>query len=401
MLMRAEDAWPSVGTIAIPRLRRFAAPLGMTAIVLACSESPARVEIAAATTGPQHMVSVSGLSRARWASLKGLAPNDTAWARLLSVYVDQPGATPIIGRYAVTDDGVRFTPRFPFTAGASYRVDVDTSSSGVRAPHITQRFALPATVRARTTRVVGVHPSSPVLPSNTLRWYVEFSAPMETGSALEHVHLMDEAGREVRGAFLALDQELWDPERRRVTLLFDPGRVKRGVRTNEESGTPIVDGRRYRLVIDSAWPDGNGAALVSGAEVAFEGTRADRRSPDPAGWRLTLPTAGARDELRVAFGESLDHALAQRMVTVYDMLGTRVPGTAMMAANDSMWVFSPERAWSQGDYSLHIDSALEDIAGNSVAQVFDTDRRADTTGARTVEGQSIRRVRFRIPAKSR
>jgi hypothetical protein len=386
--------------IAIPRLRRFAAPLGMTAF-LACSERAGRVEITATTTGPEHAIRVSGLAHARRPTLERLTPNDTTWSRVLSVYVDQPGATPIIGRYAVSDDAVRFTPRFPFTAGVSYRVEVDTSAVASAAPRLTHHFSLPATVRARTTRVVGIHPSSPVLPSNTLRWYIEFSAPMEPGSALTHVHLLDEAGREVTGAFLALDQELWDPERRRLTLLFDPGRVKRGVRTNEESGAPLVNGRRYRLMVDDSWPDGNGAALASGAEVAFAAGSDDRRSPDPAKWSLTIPTAGARDGLEVAFGEPLDHALAQRMVTVYDMLGTRVGGTATLAANDSVWVFSPDRAWSEGDYSLHIDSALEDIAGNSVAQVFDTDRRVDSTGARTVDGQSSRTVRFRVPRAAR
>src|SRR5215207_8172467 len=117
---------------------RFAAPLGMTAFLLACGESPARVEIAATTTGPEHAIRVSGLSRARRASLQRLAPNDSTWTRLLAVYVDQPGATPIIGRYALTDDDVRFTPRFLFTAGASYRVELDTSSVGASAPRITQ-----------------------------------------------------------------------------------------------------------------------------------------------------------------------------------------------------------------------------------------------------------------------
>ena len=369
--------------------------------LLACSEPTARVEITAQTTGPEHAVRVSGLARARRQALERLAPNDTTWGRILAVYVDQPGATPIIGRYAVSGDGVRFMPRFPFTAGVSYRVEVDTGVVPATAPRLTHRFALPAAVLARTTRVVGIHPSSPVLPSNTLRWYIEFSSPMETGNALAHVHLLDEAGREVKGAFLALDQELWDPERRRVTLLFDPGRVKRGVRTNEESGAPLVDGRRYRLVVDDSWPDGTGAALASGAELAFAAGGDDRRSPDPAQWRLTIPSAGTRDGLAVAFGESLDHALAQRMVTVYDMLGTRVGGTVTLAANDSVWVFSPERAWSEGDYSLHVDSALEDVAGNSVAQVFDTDRRVDSTGARTVEGQATRMVRFRVPRAAR
>jgi len=389
--------------IAIPRLRRYAAPLGMTILSLACAEPAAKIKIAAVTTGPEHAVEVTGLSRVTMRTAGKLAPNDSAWPRVLAVYVDQPRAPAIIGRYAVTNgSGIRFTPRFPFTPGVSYRVEVDTSAlTATSDPIVTHRFALPATARPRTTRVVAIHPSAATLPANLLRWYVELSAPMEMGNALAHVHLMDEAGREVTGAFLALDQELWDPERRRITLLFDPGRVKRGVRTNVESGAPLVAGRRYRLVIDDAWEDGNGAPLASGAELASDVGPADRQSPDPERWRLTSPAEGSREALQVAFAESLDHALAARMLSVYDSLGTRLTGVAQLAANDSVWAFVPERPWADGEHTLRVDSALEDIAGNSVAQVFDTDRSTDTSGTRTVEGESIRQVRFRVTPAGR
>jgi hypothetical protein len=370
---------------------------GVTVGALACGEVP-KVQITTTTTGPEHAVSVSGLSRVTMRTVGKLTPNDSAWPRVLSVHVDQRGTPAIIGRYAVTNgSGIRFTPRFPFTAGVSYRVEVDTSAlTATSDPIVIHRFTLPAVVNARTTRVVGIHPSSTTLPSNLLRWYIELSAPMETGNALAHVRLMDEAGREVPAAFLALDQELWDPERRRLTLLFDPGRVKRGVRTNVESGAPLVAGRRYRLVIDDAWKDGNGAPLASGAELAFDVGAADRQSPDPERWRLTSPAEGSREALEVAFGESLDHALATRMLSVYDARGTRLAGVASLMANDSLWTFVPERPWADGEHTLRVDSALEDIAGNSVAQVFDADRSADSTRARTVEGESIRQVRFKM-----
>jgi hypothetical protein len=380
-------------------VRRLAGAAAL--IALACG-GPSTVEVATVVSGPEHSVEVSGLSRALTRRLSGLPPNDSAWSRALAVYVEQPGAPPIIGRYALAGGRLRFTPRFPFTPGVSYRVEVDTSARvAPTGTPLIHRFALPATVHARTTRVVGIHPSAPTLPANLLRWYIEFSASMEAGNALAYVHLMDESGREVTSAFLALDQELWDPERRRLTLLFDPGRVKRGVRTNVESGAPLVTGRRYRLVIDDSWPDGKGARLASGADVAFAAGADDRQSPNPDGWRLTPPVAGGRDALRVGFGESLDHALAARMVSVYDALGTRVPGTAQLAASDSVWLFTPERAWAAGEYTLHVDSALEDVAGNSVAHVFDADRGTDTSGSRTVEGESTRRVRFRVAPAGR
>ncbi len=368
-------------------------------------------EIAVELTRTPQAVEVRGLDRAAVRRLARLAPNDSLWPALLAVYVERStvdsGATPpVIGHYVALADRVRFEPRFPFAAGVAYRVEVDTTaiSGGASAPAshavgrtpLTHRFAVPAVTHARTTRVTGVYPSSGRLPSNLLRWYVETSAPMEVGNALEHVHLMDESGREVRGAFLALDQELWDPERRRLTLLFDPGRVKRGVRTNVESGAPLIAGRRYRLVVDDRWTDGTGAPLASGFEHAFEVMDADRRSPDPDRWRLTAPSSGTRTPLRVSFGEPLDHALAARMLTVVDVGGTPVPGSVNLAAGDSVWTFSPNIDWVAGDYELRVGGALEDLAGNNVVRVFDVDRRVDSAGVDRDVLHATRSVRFRI-----
>jgi len=86
---------------------------------------------------------------------------------------------------------------------------------------------------------------------------------------------------------------------------------------------------------------------------------------------------------------------------VYDALGTRVAGAAELAANDSVWQFVPERPWHEGEYALRVDAALEDIAGNSVAHVFDADLGADTTGARAVERESTRSVHFRVKSSDR
>ena len=368
----------------------------------------------AIVTGAQHAVEVDGVTGDGLRHLARLTPTDSTWGRVVAVYVDDDGAAngkrpAIIGRTEVVDGRIRFEPRFPFAPGVSYRVVVDTgalarlggdetlTSDSDPEGVVEHRFAIPTAAKQPTTRVVAVHPSAERLPSNLLRWYVELSAPMEAGSALEHVRLLDESGREVTGAFLALDQELWDPERRRLTLLHDPGRVKRGVRTNVESGAPLVAGRRYRLVIDSEWRDGNGAPLTSGFEHAFEVVDADRESPDPSRWRVTPPGAGTRADLRVAFAEPLDHALASHMLSVRRVGGTTLPGTAALAAGDSVWSFTPLSPWVAGDYVLRVSSALEDVAGNSVARVFDADRdsggiAAETAGARGPH----REVRFRI-----
>jgi hypothetical protein len=364
-----------------------------------------------------HAVEVRGVERATLRRLSSLAPNESSWRRFVVVYVEQASrdtsspedatsAPPVIGRYVLSGDRLRFEPRFPFAEGVSYRVEVDTAAlaratSGAtagtaRTEPLVHRFAIPSIDRARTTRIVAVHPSTPRLPANLLRWYVETSAPMEAGSALANIRLLDESGREVRGAFLALDQELWDTTRRRLTLLLDPGRVKRGVRTNLESGAPLVAGRRYRLVIDDAWKDGTGAALASGFEMAFEAVEDDRRSPDPARWHLTPPPVGTRSPLQVAFGESLDRALAARLIEVLDARGALVPGSVELSGQDSVWNLTPHAAWAEGDYTLRVGGALEDLAGNNVARVFDVDRRTDSAAIDRGVSGSTRSVRFRI-----
>ena len=299
-----------------------------------------------------------------------------------------------LARVEVAGGRARLVPRFPLAPGVAYEARLDPNALGLPGAPIVRRYALPDGRPPRTTRVVAVHPSASVLPANLLRWYVELSAPMEPGDALRHVHLLDEAGREVPRAFLALDEELWDPSRRRLTLLFDPGRVKRGIRTNLESGAPLVAGRRYRIVIDADWRDGRGAPLASGFEHRIEAGADDRTSPDPTRWRIDAPTAGTREPLRVSFGEPLDHALASRMLRVLDAGGRVLDGAATLEPGDGAWRFVPDAPWAPGSYTLHVDAALEDVAGNSLARVFDADRAMSDRNTIAGTGAAIDGIRF-------
>jgi hypothetical protein len=285
-----------------------------------------------------------------------------------------------------------------------YRVEFDGRAlealagieSGAATSRLTHRFAIPTVTPRPTTHVVAVHPSVDRVPSNMLRWYVEFSSAMGPGAMHEHVRLLDETGRPVEGAFLRVDEELWDHGRKRLTLLFDPGRVKRGVRANLEMGAPLVAGHRYRLVIDAAWRDAAGAPLASGFDKEFDAVAADERSPDPARWRLAVPRAGTVEPLRVAFGEAVDHALARRMLSI-ERGASRIEGRVDLTAGDTMWTFVPAAAWKSGVYVLRVDAALEDLAGNSVARVFDADRRRGAPSAEeAARAGASRTLEFRV-----
>ena len=190
-------------------------------------------------------------------------------------------------------------------------------------------LAIPAGPYAEETAatvVQAVPPATREVPANLLRLYVVFSASMSIGEAADHVRLVDEDGRRVDGAFLALQEELWDPTRRRLTLLFDPGRIKRGLRGHEELGPPLQAGHQYRLEIDGAWRDGRGRPLGASFSHELVAGPEDREAPDPSTWRLD-PPGGDAAPLIVRLREPLDRALLASRMAVEDAAGRRVAGT--------------------------------------------------------------------------
>ncbi len=80
------------------------------------------------------------------------------------------------------------------------------------------------------------------LPANLLRLYLNFDTPMARGQVAEFIHLVDAQGQEMPNAFLNLGIEFWSTDQRRLTILFDPGRLKQGVGPNAVIGPPLAPG---------------------------------------------------------------------------------------------------------------------------------------------------------------
>jgi hypothetical protein len=233
----------------------------------------------------------------------------------------------------------------------------------------------------RATAVAAIYPTADRVPANLLKLYIEFSSPMREGEAEQRIHLLDAHGHEVPRAFLLVDEELWDASRTRLTVLFDPGRIKRGLRSNLEDGAPLVDGRRFRVVIDGTWRDARGVPLASSFEKTLIVDAADRTSPDPRRWPITAPASGTRDALIVRFDEPLDRALLDRWIVVMDDKGHRVPGRATIGDHESSWSFVPDREWRAERYQILVNPQIEDLAGNSPARPFDLDVSSKETDA--------------------
>jgi hypothetical protein len=320
-----------------------------------------------------------GLPDDHLARLAKLPADDEAWARTLSVYVgktNQAGQPAIVGTYSVKGDVLRFTPRFPIKGGLAYRAEIflpapDRNSSPSRYEKV---FEVPAPPRPAPAKVVAVYPSAAVLPDNQLRFYLHFSAPMRRGEAYEHIRLLKENGQPVNRPFLEIGEELWDDSSMRLTLLFDPGRVKRGLSPRELLGPVLESGGKYTLVIDRGWHDASGQALAAEFRKEFAAGPPVEAAIDHKAWKITAPAAGTRGSLTIRFGHPLDHALLERTITVESPAGNPVLGEVTIGKEERSWQFQPDRPWQAGQHELVIDTTLEDTAGNRIGRPFEVDR---------------------------
>jgi hypothetical protein len=276
--------------------------------------------------------------------------------------------TPLFGEVRTERDRLVFEPRFPFKPGVEYRAVFEGSGG-----RLERTFTLPSPPPSPPTVVTAVFPGRDVLPENLLKFYLHFSAPMSRREAYQRVRLLDGAGKPVELPFLEIGEELWDRAGTRLTLLFDPGRIKRGLKPREDSGPALEEGKSYTLVVDAGWPDAEGRPLKQGHRKAFKVVAPDDKQPDPKTWKVTPPRRGSTDPLTVEFEESLDEAMLNRSLAVRDPQDKPVEGRIEVDRHETRWRFHPSAAWKGGAHALAVDTVLEDMAGNSIDRPFEVD----------------------------
>jgi hypothetical protein len=221
--------------------------------------------------------------------------------------------------------------------------------------------------------VRNIFPGASRVPRNLLRLYVEFSAPMSEGFAKDHIRLLDDAGDTLTGALLPTGHELWDTPRRRLTVLLDPARIKRGLVGHREAGYPLRSGESFRLEVDSGFLDAQGTTLRARAERRYEVDGDERRRIEPSQWVRRVPACHSLEPFAVTFDRPLDHGLLAHCLHVVGPDGRGVAGTAEIGSDERSWRLLPAVAWEPGSHRLVVDHILEDLAGNSVSRVFDRD----------------------------
>jgi hypothetical protein len=324
---------------------------------------------------------VRGLDEASLVDLRSSARTPAEWQELLAVYAGRSGSTadaglpPMLGLYHVESDLLVFESQYPIEPDTEYRAEFYPAAlTGRTGEPIASVFQSPARNSSSETVVSQVYPSADLLPENLLKFYVHFSAPMSRGSIYDHIHLRDSAGKEVELPFLEIDEELWDPAMTRLTLIIDPGRIKRGVRPLEEIGPVFEAGKSYTLTIDSAWKDGAGIPLKQSFEKSFKAVPSDRKPVDPTQWQIKTPGSGTLESLSIIFPESMDSAVTPRSIKVTSDSGQAIEGRAGLEDQERRWAFVPAGPWARSRYRLVIQTTIEDLAGNNIGKVFDVDK---------------------------
>jgi hypothetical protein len=272
---------------------------------------------------------------------------------------------PMAGRLVRDEGDVCFVPRFAFVDGTPYTVLVDGAAAAV--------LVRPRAERPATTEVLEIQPTATEVPRNLLRLYVSFSAPMSEGDAVRHVRLVDDDGDPLTGALLPTEHELWDAGRRRLTVLLDPARIKRGLVAHRQIGYPLQPGVPFRVVVDAGFRDAAGSPLRAGGERRYEVGDEEHRRVEPDRWAVTAPPSHTVEPIVVTFDRPLDHGLLARCLRVVGPDGELVDGTRAVGAQGRDWRMTPRSAWTPAAHQLVVDPILEDLAGNSIRRIFDRD----------------------------
>src|SRR5262249_33934892 len=174
--------------------------------------------------GAKATFDVLGLEAAELAQLAKAKLEPGQWAALFAVYVENETKAErpaVLGTYRIDNDVIHFEPQFPLTPGLRYKAVLDLSrlpgrAAGKPEPTVAE-FSIPKSPASPTTVIQQIYPTANKLPENQFRFYIHFSAPMSRGEAYQHIQLLTAAGKPVEQAFLELNEELWDPEMRRLT----------------------------------------------------------------------------------------------------------------------------------------------------------------------------------------
>ena len=275
-------------------------------------------------------------------------------------------ATAIFGQLSQDENTYLFEPVVPFTQGQHYEI----RSKNARL----YAFELPVMPAGAKATLKAIYPTKDSLPENLLKIYLQFDQPMQAvGNALDYITVIDQNTDEEVEVFLELESELWNKQHDRLTLWLDPGRIKTDLIPNREKGLPLLKTHHYTLSISKAWKTAKAISLAEDYTKEFVVVARDNSKPNPENWQISTPTADLKVPLEIDFKEPLDAFLALETISVLNEQDEFIDGSFELGQHENSILFSPVNNWKKGSYKILIDQKLEDLAGNNLGRLFDTD----------------------------
>jgi hypothetical protein len=231
-------------------------------------------------------------------------------------------------------------------------------------------FILSLSFQVQAQTVTSFEPSAPVLPANILRFYITFDRPARGLVHQSNIKLLDSKDMPVNNAFMDFGQELWSPDGKRLTVLFDPGKVKRGVEAPRSELSPLKENERYKVVLGKL-------------QHVFHVGPAVRERIDPASWVISTVSDPAHT-VEIKFDRVMDTALLEDQLHVEDAEGRPVSGIKRVMGGGRGFRFKPFRPLKKGEYQINFDPILEDVAGNRIDEVLDhsvNDKSGESSGS--------------------
>jgi hypothetical protein len=211
---------------------------------------------------------------------------------------------------------------------------------------------------------ISFEPEAKTIPANTLRMYFMFDRPARGLVHQSEVKLVGPDGSEIKDAFMNFGQELWSPDGKRLTVFFDPGKIKRDVEAEGDTIAPLKEGNSYRIEL---------ADYIHSFQVGPP----VRERLDPELWQVIEPSPNS-SRLEIKFDRVMDAALLLDQIEVVEMKSrNRVSTTKIIQAGGAGLVLFPEVKWRIGHYAVVASSILEDVSGNRMGESLDHIRGQD------------------------
>ncbi len=296
------------------------------------------------------------------------------WASFFKVFV-QGSSRPMLGTYSVQNSRIRFKPRFLPDPDIPYVVTFSPRMLNELVPEFPIDQDLVEVIRFKKNNdalneVSHVFPASDILPANVLRFYIHFLNPTDFQNPFKYIHIENENGEIISEPFVEMEEGLWSADRKRLTVLIHPGRIKRNVGPNMTIGEVFEVGKSYKLVVSQGW------GLKAKYTKSFRIMEAVRAKIDIGKWRLTKPRSGTLQALVVETNRLLDKALSERMISIQDVDGDVIDGKFEYSSLRSRLRFTPGKPWKSALFYVYVDPRLEDVCGNTPQSAFDIEGEA-------------------------